>query len=272
MLNQSKLGKLLKYDFRAIFKYFLPMSIFILVYSCFGTLLFDVNDQSKFSQSTLGNILIVIVLITYILMIIVYFITSNFIIIVHFYKNMVTDNGYLTHTLPVKKTTLLLSKLITGLLTLSLSYVVLLVCILIMLDVPTNLWTYYNELSSIIKFSFLYFDSFTLAKLILTCLISVIIATIQTLAMYYASIAIGQLAKSHKALCSFLAFFGLSFVNQVISAIYSVLIENKFSVQNNHVMNTVTTITFGGTLLMIIITCILLFITNYIFTKKLNLE
>ena len=81
------LGKLMKYDFKALFKYFIPMSIFILVYSCFGTLFFKAGDPDAFSGGTLINVLRVLVLVAYIIMIIAYCLITQGIIVVNFYKS-----------------------------------------------------------------------------------------------------------------------------------------------------------------------------------------
>lgn len=272
MLSQPKLGKLLKYDFYSIFKYFIPMSLFILLYSCFGTLLFKVNDSKAFENNGLLGILIAFTLAAYIIVIIAYYIITQALIVVNFYKSMVTDTGYLTHTLPVKKSTLIISKLISGLGTLYLSYIVLALCLFIMLDVPTNFTLYHKEFVTALKLGTNLIGTATIVKLVLNFFFTLLVGSIQTLSMYFASIALGQLMNRHKVVGAFASFFALSFVMQLASSIFSFLFREVISAINSNVVSHISRLFFGSTLIMLLISCVFLFITHYIFSRKLNLE
>lgn len=266
------LGKLIKYDFKALFKYFIPMSIFILVYSCFGTLLFKVGDPDAFSGPSLINVLIMLVLVAYIIMIIAYCLITQGIIVVNFYKSMVTDTGYLTHTLPVKKSTLLLSKMITGCVTLLISYLILLICVVIMLDVPTNMVLYKDELRKAFELGNRYIGAGAITRFILSMAFAVIISTIQSLSMYFVSIALGQLMNRHKIVGSLVSFFGITFAIQIFSTIISFFVGGIFETVDEVSLNYFTMLCSGSSLLMLVLSAIMLFVTHYIFSNKLNLD
>ena len=60
-----------------------------------------------------------------------------FIICAHFYRNLMTDEGYLTFTLPVKTSEILWSKLITAMLWTIISVVVIGLCVLMFVGLST---------------------------------------------------------------------------------------------------------------------------------------
>lgn len=266
------LGKLMKYDFKALFKYFIPMSIFILVYSCFGTLLFRVGDPEAFSGHTLITVLSMLVLVAYIIMIIAYCIITQGIIVVNFYKSMVTDTGYLTHTLPVKKSTLLISKMITGCVTLLISYLILLCCLVIMLDVPTNMVLYKEELREAFELGNRYIGAAAITRFIFSIIFAVLVSTIESLSMFFVSIALGQLMNRHKIVGSLVSFFGITFAIQIFSTIISFFVGGIFETVNEVSLNYFTMLCSGSSLLMLVLSAIMLFVTHYIFSNKLNLD
>ncbi|SES78637.1 hypothetical protein [[Clostridium] polysaccharolyticum] len=265
------LGKLMKYDFKAIFKYFIPLSIFIFVYSCFGTLLFNVKTGFV-AKGTLINTLIVLLLITYVISIIGYNLMIQGIIVVNFYKSMVTDTGYLTHTLPVKKSDLLLSKLLTGVITLICSYVVLIVCATIMLDIPTNLIEYRHDIAAALHLSSKLINLSAIIKLIVNLIFTAIVGSIFSLCLYFVSIALGQLINRHKIVGSLLSFFGLSILLQIFSSIASVFFNEFAYMSDSTVIKFITPINTVFCLILLLLSALFMFITHFIFTRKLNLD
>ena len=118
------LGKLLKYEFKSTSRvlWFLYAGL-IVVALLFGLVLrveLNVGDiflTGSSVQSGSGSSLIMTILMTalgliYMLMIYAIFITTVVVIVMRFYKNMLGGEGYLMHTLPVKTSNLIFSKLI----------------------------------------------------------------------------------------------------------------------------------------------------------------
>ena len=126
------LRKLLKYDLRASFKYWWILALSSVAISIFGGVCLNVliNTLAKSTQDTAGN-QILLILSTYIgfLLAIVglfaFVIVAEVFIYIRFYKNLFSDEGYLTFTLPVRRSQILLSKLLMASITLLCSSVVL---------------------------------------------------------------------------------------------------------------------------------------------------
>lgn len=105
--------KLLKYDFKAIFKYWWIAAVTSLALSVAGGWCITVFKTEK-ELPEIMNILSGIIMFLVIMGFSAFCIVTTILIFVRFYKNFFSDEGYLTFTLPVKRTQLLNSKLITS--------------------------------------------------------------------------------------------------------------------------------------------------------------
>ena len=109
------LGKLLKKDFYATCRFFVPLLCGYGVAAAVGKILFEIilsQSRQSFDSGWFNGIVVFSVF--YMIIFAIYFIacylmTSVF-IVYDFYKTMVSDHGYLTHTLPVKTSSLIWSK------------------------------------------------------------------------------------------------------------------------------------------------------------------
>ncbi len=109
------LRKMLRYDLRAVFKYW-----WIGAVAMFGVLFlssFVIKPLKVDDPAPVMIVIGVIVFILTLLCIAAFYLLSGILNFAHFYKNQFTDQGYLTFTLPVKRSTLLNSKLYTGVIT-----------------------------------------------------------------------------------------------------------------------------------------------------------
>lgn len=112
------LKKLLKYDFKSVYKYWWIAAATSLALSVLGgfclTVIRDANsfDESVIEPPAALSISSSLLFALAIIGICAFSITSFILIYVRFFKNFFTDEGYLTFTLPVKRTQLLNSKLI----------------------------------------------------------------------------------------------------------------------------------------------------------------
>jgi len=124
------LRKLLKYDFKYIFKIWLAMAILSLPMSAFGGFCLPMSiEGSEFDGFFIfGTIISFFVIFGAAL---IPFVMSLY----RFYLNLYTDEGYLTFTLPVKKSDLLLSKFIFSMSTLVAGGIVCLIDVLIFFGV-----------------------------------------------------------------------------------------------------------------------------------------
>ena len=119
------LGKLLKYDLKAIFKFLAIFYVLAIVFAIVTRILFAVND------SLFLTILAYIFNGATIAMIANILINNLMRAWVYFKGNLYGDEGYLMHTLPVARRDLYASKLLMGLITLTVSTVVIVATIAI---------------------------------------------------------------------------------------------------------------------------------------------
>lgn len=105
------LKKLLKYDFRSVFKYWWIAAVSSLLLCVVGGACINVLQVER-ELPAVVDACAIIVLVLSILSLVAFSLLSTILIFVRFYKNFFTDEGYLTFTLPVKRSSLLNSKLI----------------------------------------------------------------------------------------------------------------------------------------------------------------
>lgn len=107
------LKKLLKYDFKAIFKFWWIGALTTFILSFVGAGCGSILETEKELPgavtvfSAIGMVLVVLGIFAFIIF-------SELLIYVRYYKHLFTDEGYLTFTLPAKRHQILSSKLISG--------------------------------------------------------------------------------------------------------------------------------------------------------------
>ena len=119
------LGKLLKYDLKWLYKVLIVFYILALSFALIGRGLSEIENSIIFN--ILGQISIGISI-----AMMISIIMNNFLRMwARIIRNIYKDESYLTHTLPVNKKTIYLSKALTGIITMFTSTLVILLCIAI---------------------------------------------------------------------------------------------------------------------------------------------
>ena len=262
------LGKLLKYDFKNLYKTLLPIYLITLVITILTVILNNLSDTSNLF-STLNGLMIF----SYVVILMVLVIGTFFLSIRDFYLDFATERGYLTNTLPVKKSTIITSKFITSIVTMITSIAVMFISILILVIGNGEWTTFVNGIAN-------FFRDIPIDGIVMLILMTVlmIIAYISGLAVCYLSIALGQLKNTNKLGYSFLAYiilyiiyemyftFALVFIG-TISPDFVRSLDSEISVLSS--INILFGILIG---LVIVFIAVVTPITNYILKNKLNLE
>lgn len=286
------LGKLLKYEFKSTSRvlWFLYAGL-IAVSLIFGLVIrvnINVDDiyitptaiQSNETLGLLMSILLSALGIIYVLLIYAIFITTTVVIVMRFYKNMLGGEGYLMHTLPVKTSSLIISKIITSFCWMLIAGVVVVISTIV-LGFSSGIVGYalkYADWQEIVEGFRSVMAMFGVRGW--TFILLLIVSSISSIITYYTSMAIGNLANNHKFLFSVLAYVGIGIVLSIILSITSVvggmnILEGAssanytdFTTQMEAFMsyNIWTTI---GTQVAIAVGGF--FLTNYLLSKKLNL-
>lgn len=204
---------------------------------------------------------------------------------VRFYKTMYTDEGYLTHTLPMKPGEVLLGKtLVAAAWSVILNLCVILSMVVLFgigMAVSRDALEYMGipELSEIISEvrEALVSEGYLTEAIhfILAVVGTVFLTPIGTLLMIFGGLSIGQLSRKHKLLFGILSIVGILFVNSILSQIFRVL----FTLAAMASMNPETVAFMGyigaldsGFLTALIMGGLMYFVTYLILSKKLNLE
>lgn len=231
------LGKLMKHDFRALSRTLFPLQIGILAGGLVATLLtvltVRLNDASWVSShgSSLLKGLIMAASTTMSVLIGVAIVASAFVtlllVCIHFYRSFLCDEGYLTFTLPVSTSSLLWSKLLTGIFWVLINAVVICVTILIFAVFGTTSAGIVNQgvLDSIKHlFTVLIPQAAQYVSIPLVIAESVVIGLLalasQILEIYFAIIVGGQVAKKHRILAAIGMYLLINMGVGIISSIF----------------------------------------------------
>lgn len=272
------LRKLMKYELKSTARMFIPFYIALFVIAGINKLFFSVNHSYTtffaFSKS--------FTVFAYVLIIICVFVLTFAVMIQRFYKNLLGDEGYLMHTLPVKPYKHILSKGIISIFWLIISIIVT-VASLCILAIGTGLipsiFDYIGKTSN-----YLWFLSPNLrVNIIITfvqAIIFVIVAVITEILRFYAAMSLGQLFSKHKLIASFGAYIILNMITQFINtifAIFSIKIAESIDFASlparSLVFSNYAHICLGVlTLLVLLYGAGFYITTHFILKKKLNLD
>lgn len=276
------LKKLLKYDLKSIFKYWWIAAIVSIGLSIAGGLAISITTSDKDVPAFIG-VLVVFSILFAIIGIFAFPILTYILAYVRYYKNFFTDEGYLTFTLPVKRSQLLNSKLISNLLVMFCSGIVIFadIFILIALGVGND---FYNEVimpisNAIAKLfnSISTSDCIYLCLIILAAIAILILITVFSTLMIFACITFAAvITKKAKVI----AAIGIYYVaNWVITGFMQLVyifgitsIDNLISTMPESVGVPTVTIMLYAVVVFLGLLCLLLYTLNYfMLDRKLNL-
>lgn len=279
------LGKLIKHEFKATARLFIP--IFILVTAItvavrfLADILYDFNEQGTKSGEIFSMIIAFIFGAALVIGIICLILSGPAVSLYRFYKNVYTDEGYLTNTLPVKPVSILASKLITGIVWTIISGVIVALCYCIFVtSSKISLFTVdYDDINNSAYISALFDFISDNIWFIISFMIFGLISVIMSISSVYVSVSIGNLVNRHKVLISLVVYFCLTIVLGMAIGIILVLAGTDIYETNRVFENTETFKLSGEYTVMIwiysavlfIISLIELFVTHLIMKHKLNL-
>lgn len=260
------LVKLIKHELNATGRIFLPLYFIILLLSLVNRVLTTINI---FNGPL--NILRGFTIAAYALSIVATLVVTFVIMIIRFYKNLMSDEGYLMFTLPVKSSQLISSKLIVSFLWNIVSIIVVGISLLIILGTSKNL----EALRGFIDFALMglkagFGNKYLL--LIVEFLIMMIVSLINQVLLIYVSIAIGHLFNGHKVIGSFVSYIAITTIIQVLVTII-LMIWARIADSTLDGLEAIPELVFPFSIIFALICNVLFYYgTNYIFNRKLNLE
>lgn len=271
------LGKLLKYEVKSTARIFLPIYGLIIALALLNKFFIANNSFSYGGNYHKGlQIAATISMVTYVAFIVALFVVTLIVLIRRFYRNLLGDEGYLSFTLPVKVHSHIDSKLIITFMWEVLSLIVAAFSIFIM-TINSNTVQNFSEFCMDVSSFYQRYGSMAYgvtAEFIILSIISMLTCILQI----YASIVIGNLSGKHKMLASFGVFIGFGIVQQIIAStifsnMTSISLFHSYEYSNDaQAFSAVSTFLISIIIFSLVFGAIFYFITNWMLSKKLNLE
>lgn len=283
------LGKLLKYEWKGLSSPFLILLVVLggtTALTC-GVIL-TINPKYDESIAWYSMMALIFSVFLYYFGLIGCTLGTMLIIAIRFYKTCYTDQGYLTHTLPVSSRQILNAKIIASVLIYLMMLLAIIVSIYIIFEVAVHhifsllpgpyddlRRSFSWELTSLLS-EFEEEFGISFVGYIIYMIVYFIISIIANIVMVLGCVSLGQLYTKHRIVGAILAYFAMQFVLQMIGYFCSLPMYTKMLLTSYAVEVTpykILSPTLNLVLLInVIIAVIMYFVNLHMMTKKLNLE
>ncbi len=265
------LGKLIKHEWKAASRLILPLYLVLAVFTLINSLMMRLD---LYPNSGVLMLIPVLLIGGYVLSILGIMIMTLVTLILRFYKNLMTDEGYLMFTLPVRTHELITAKLLIACAWSVLSAIAVAASLFAVLGTPENMTLIRAGLRELFLQSEAMFGVHG-SVLFAVLGVSVLVSLVHSILMVYASIALGQLAGKHRVLLSFAAYVALYTVIQIIGVIMVAVVGMPLNNQPESLANVarvVRQMMLSGIGLGAVLSVAYYWGTQFILKKRLNLE
>lgn len=268
------LKRLLKYEYKNLSRMLWPILLGMLGLSVLGfgiveIIILTLDDLfiTLFMLGTFCGFLVIAILLAPVVAI--------FIIVMRFYKNMFTDEGYLSFVLPVSIHTQLTAKLISGSLWTLIYTVASMLAFGIFFGIPILIHggDFLAELWSVLL-ALLGARPFTAVLYLFEILLAVVVGAISQTLLYYASVTVGStLMPKHKILGSILFYFVINAITNILSGTVGTVLSYTMSMSMlSGSLLLLHLSMFGSILLSVALGVAAYIVTAQMLKNKLNLE
>ena len=262
------LKKLLKYDLKWIYKLIIIFYSLALVFSIIGRLFGEIENSLIFdivSKISFG---------TAISMMVSSLINCLMRLWTRFTRNLYKDESYLTHTLPVEKTSIFNSKVITGIITIFTTMILIIVCLFICYYSEANM----EVLKELLELAATTYNTTVLNLLLLVALV-IFLEVIYVLLIGYVGIIIGHKYNENRMGKSIIIGFALYFLFQSLT-LGLITIYGLFNPDVMNLINTtdivnieaIKNVMYVGIGIYVIYALILYFIGQKLLKQGVNVE
>ena len=296
------LGKLMKYEWKNIWKAGTLMLLGMLVVTVIGcvvlrmpggvvTGLLDNNDINA-TQSWFVLSSFVATLILYVIMLLASTWGMLIFLGIRFYRSMYTDEGYLSHTLPVTANQLFLSKvLVSGVWYLfitrgiGISVVALIVSLMtgllnigelssVLTQYNGNIWEFMADAFYELGRTYEEEMGINLSHYVITLLLTYVAGPFITMVTLFGALTIGQLSSKHKGFMGILAYAGLTILSSIIgSTVQSAFMFGTNVMSSSGGFSVTTNMAYDiNVITSLLIAAIMYGVSYYIMNRKLNLD
>lgn len=282
------LKKLYKYEWKSVSLLLLILHGVLLLYTLIGriAITFAMNLDYGHSASLFTNNIINIggflYLLAYAFFIIGIFIATIVYLTARIQKSMFSDEGYLTHTLPVSPAKLLWSKILIFWTWLAIDTICLILSVFLLITYKET-WPGIQEAFRNFGYMFSYAgNSHGIAITVLSILTLFIQGFLYFTMLVVFSLCLGSQFKTHKILGAIVTFFGINIVQSILNAILVLCVPGLSPISTMVTTEKGVVVSSSGgngyaamifTLVWYFILSVLFFLgSRYILSRKLNLE
>lgn len=302
------LGKLIKHEWKATWKFPALISLFIVILTLLGVWSFKAPFWNNLVTGNIEKITFFdVTAFALLAMYFVYICIALYAIMIYFairfYKNMYTDEGYLTHTLPVKPSAHILSKtFVSGTWYVGATILMLVSMIWLLYAFMSTIFTSagmtsadWAELKTLgLDFSFGHFSevfssisSMPFWLFIVLLVLTGFFSCYSSMLIIYVCISIGQLFKKHKVIASILTYLIVSTIMStvltiaVIPVTFSMMLKGDYLAlmeSADPIVAMMAPYAMMAPLFIVSVICTIVFsvvsyfVTEFIMRRKLNLD
>lgn len=268
------------------------MLIILLVVTFFGWLSWQspmwqaIGESTEAASASIWDVFSIFMMMIYMIMLVGVLYGMLIYVAVHFYKTMYTDQGYLTHTLPVTKHQILGSKILTG----GIWYMIIALAVylsmflwfasLVGAVIPEgfSLASAWKEIAPEIESVFEAFETHLGWNLKATfgyIIAYTVLAPFASLAIIFGSISLGQLFHKARVLMAIVFYIGITVImSLLISLFQSFGSMNMYTglVEEMEIGKYLNGILGFALVMNLTLAVVMYFVSHFIISKKLNME
>lgn len=275
------LGKLFKHEFKTTGKILLPLELILIGVTLLGAAV--INIPFLRGDSVIAGIIIAGLVLFYVLGVFALFIVTYIYLTIRFYRSMYSDEGYLTHTLPVSTSSILNTKIVVSVFWVFLTLILTVLSIFCLSLSAAYAADVLQDLPPLPELcaEFEHAMGLSVGGFIGWGFLFLFLSSCSGILMIYCSISIGQLFNKYKVLASIITYIIIYIVLQISNTLISLYrnllnVADQYSylyIEDNISMMTLFGPTFRITIIESIVLIIAYYITcAYISNKKLNLD
>lgn len=259
------LGKIIKHEFKATYGVYILMFVALFAVTCAEKV-----TQYIDMDFALWDVFKILLTIVFVLFVIFMAFASQIVSVVRFYKSMTKDQAYLTHTIPVKESTIIWGKAITAFVWIILSFIASGIAAIIFLF-DSKMLDYVSEGFDMIA------DAINKEPVVILwavlVFVLVIISVFAGLFQFYAAIGMGQMFASHKVagavLFYFIIYYAFNFVTMTCIFIVPEFVRIGDWMSEDAL---VTVVLAGYVVIELIYLAVCYGITNYRFSRRMDIQ
>lgn len=215
--------KLMRHEFRATQRIMLPLYLLLFVTAGLFNVSMGLMDNDHYAVQWPIQVLSGVSTTSFVVSIIGVTVLCGVLMIYRFYKNLMTDEGYLMFTLPVTTRQIIFSKLLVAMiwdvatLLVDALAAVLALCRVVYIEDLQEVWWEFSDLLSELSTGDIVGYSIEVVLLL-------IVGTAGSILLCYAAIALGHSFANHKILLSVVFYFAFTIAMRIVTSILTVIV------------------------------------------------